>query len=78
MILGLPADIFLDDTPFCANLLVDFVHSGQLFFFPLVGVEVRVQGIDPLFPAFDFGSLEAFLSKSIGYLLPFLGVVKGV
>jgi hypothetical protein len=46
----------------------------ELPLFPLVFVERGVQEVDPLFPAFDFASVESLLLEDLRDFLPFFGI----
>lgn len=67
----LPADVFLNDAPLGAHLVVDIIESGQLLLLPAGLVDAGVFEVHPSLPNLDFGALEALASHLLGDLLPF-------
>lgn len=69
----LPADMLLNNTPTGAHLRVHLVQLPQLPLLPLLPVDVRIDEVYPLLPAFYFGSVEPPFPKLFCDSLPALG-----
>lgn len=70
---SVPADVFLDDAPTRAHLVVDLVQLLQLPLLPLLLVQVGVQEVDPLLAALDLAPDKPLLFENLRNHLPFFG-----
>lgn len=52
---------------------MQLIQPFQLLFLPLIAIQLRVQEIDPLFPALNFAALEASCFELLGDALPSFG-----
>jgi hypothetical protein len=68
----------LNEAPPSAHLLVQVIEGLQFFVGPVAAVDVGVNKINPLFPAFDLSSIEAASPELLGNPLPPLGGKLGV
>ena len=60
------------------DLLVHEIEPLELIFPPGIFVELRIDKIDPSFPALDLSSLKSTLQKHFSYPFPPLGGKLGV
>jgi hypothetical protein len=63
----------LNKAPASTHLLVQLIEPLQFFVRPVTAVDVGVDKINPLFPAFDLSSIEAASPEFLGNSLPPLG-----
>lgn len=66
-----PAEKFLDDAPFGADLIVNVVHFLKLPLLPLVLVEFWIYEVYPPFSDLYLSALKAFFFEAFANLLPF-------
>jgi hypothetical protein len=57
---------------------VDFVQLLELPFLPALAVDLRVEEVNPLLPAFDLSALEPTRTKLLRDTLPTFGGELGV